>query len=67
MPTTQAIDVQDIDHLGIVAGIVDEIGLVEIVDELFKERKQKNGRQNITSNCSLIKLCPIKLNSIINI
>ena len=24
------IDVQDIDHLGIIAGIIDEIGIVEI-------------------------------------
>ena len=28
----QQIDVQDIDHLGIVASIVDEIGLVEEID-----------------------------------
>ena len=41
MPTTQAIDVQDIDHLGIVAGIVDEIGLVEIVDELLGTHEQE--------------------------
>ena len=27
------IDVQDIDHLGIIAGIVDEIGMVEIIDQ----------------------------------
>ena len=26
------IDIQDIDHLGIIAGIVDEIGIVEIID-----------------------------------
>jgi len=26
------IDVQDIDHLGIIAGIVDDIGIVEIID-----------------------------------
>ena len=26
---------KDIDHLGIVAGIVDEIGLVEIINELL--------------------------------
>ncbi len=32
---TREIQVQDIDHLGIVAGIVDEIGLVEQVDELL--------------------------------
>jgi hypothetical protein len=27
------IDVQDIDHLGIIAGIIDEIGIVEIIDK----------------------------------
>lgn len=27
------IDVQDIDHLGIIAGIVDDIGIVEIIDQ----------------------------------
>ena len=29
------IDVQDIDHLGIIAGIVDEIGMVEIINRLL--------------------------------
>ena len=29
------IEVQDIDHVGIVAGIVDEIGLVEEIDRLL--------------------------------
>lgn len=26
------VDVQDINHLGIIAGIIDEIGIVEIID-----------------------------------
>ena len=34
------IQVQNIDHLGIVAGIVDEIGLVEQVDELLGTHPQ---------------------------
>lgn len=29
------IDVQDIDHLGVIAGIVDEIGIVEIINSLL--------------------------------
>ncbi len=29
------IDVQDIDHLGIIAGIIDEIGIVEITNGLL--------------------------------
>jgi transposase len=35
------IQVQDVDHLGIVAGIVDEIGLVEQVDELLGRHSQE--------------------------
>ncbi|MGR3280736.1 DUF4277 domain-containing protein, partial [Acaryochloris marina NIES-2412] len=35
-------DVQDIDHLGIIAGIVDEIGIVEIVDRLLGTHEQEN-------------------------
>ena len=33
MKTKVQIDVQDLDHLGIIAGIVDEIGIVEIIDK----------------------------------
>lgn len=32
MKTELQIDVKDIDHLGIIAGIIDEIGIVEIID-----------------------------------
>ena len=32
MPPENQIDVQDIDHLGIIAGIVDDIGIVEIIN-----------------------------------
>ena len=34
MKTEVQIDVQDLDHLGIIAGIVDEIGIVEVIDSL---------------------------------
>jgi transposase len=33
MPTEVQIEVEDIDHLGIIAGIIDEIGIVEIIDK----------------------------------
>ncbi|MEH2126756.1 DUF4277 domain-containing protein [Nostoc sp.] len=33
MKTELQVDVKDIDHLGIIAGIIDEIGLVEIIDQ----------------------------------
>jgi transposase len=33
MKTEFQIDVQDLDHLGIIAGIVDEIGIVEVIDK----------------------------------
>lgn len=38
--TTNEIQVQNIDHLGIVAGIIDEIGLVEQVDGLLGTHPQ---------------------------
>jgi hypothetical protein len=34
------IEIQNIDHLGIVAGIIDAIGLVEIINELITEEKE---------------------------
>jgi hypothetical protein len=30
---TNKIEVQDIDHLGLIAGIIDDIGIVEIIDQ----------------------------------
>jgi transposase len=35
------IDVQDIDHLGIIAGIIDEIGIVEIIDKELGTNSQE--------------------------
>ncbi len=37
MSTIEEIEIQNIDHLGIVAGIIDSIGLVEIVNNLLGE------------------------------
>jgi transposase len=42
MKTEVQIDVQDLDHLGIIAGIVDEIGIVEIIDkEIGTDEREK--------------------------
>jgi transposase len=42
MKTEVQIDVQDLDHLGIVAGIVDEIGIVEIINkEIGTDEREK--------------------------
>ncbi|NES17987.1 MAG: IS1634 family transposase [Symploca sp. SIO3E6] len=41
MNQTAEIDVQDIDHLGIIAGIVDEIGMVEIINDLLGTHPQE--------------------------
>jgi hypothetical protein len=39
------IDVQNIDHLAIIAGIIDEIGIVEIIDkELGTHPQEKSVR-----------------------
>jgi ribosomal protein L14 len=36
------IEVQDLDHLGIIAGIVDEIGIVEIINkEIGTDEREK--------------------------
>ena len=37
MSNAKEIEIQNIDHLGIVAGIIDSIGLVEIINELIGE------------------------------
>lgn len=40
----QGIKVKNLDHLGIVAGVIDELGLVESIDALIpSERKVSNG------------------------
>jgi transposase len=39
MSNAKEIEIQNIDHLGIVAGIIDAIGLVEIINELIGEEK----------------------------
>jgi len=41
-PDALQIEVQNIDHLGIVAGIVDEIGLVEKIDYLLGTHSQEH-------------------------
>lgn len=39
MLNAKEIEIQNIDHLGIVAGIIDAIGLVKIINELIGEEK----------------------------
>ena len=41
MSDSPQIDVQDIDHLGIIAGIVDELAIVEIIDDLLGTHEQE--------------------------
>jgi|GEM_PF-6888605 len=41
MLTDEQINVQDIDHLGIIVGIVDEIGIVEIINDLLGTHPQE--------------------------
>ncbi|MEM6610906.1 MAG: DUF4277 domain-containing protein, partial [Cyanobacteria bacterium P01_C01_bin.72] len=41
-PSTAEIQVKDLNHYGIIAGIIDEIGLVEKINELVgKHHRQK--------------------------
>lgn len=41
MSTTPDIEVQDLDHLGIIAGIVDEMGIVDIVNQALGTHEQE--------------------------
>ena len=41
MTIPQKIQVQTLDHLGIIAGIVDEIGLVEQINQLLGQDKRE--------------------------
>jgi hypothetical protein len=38
MNPNQEIQVQNLDHLGLVAGFIDEIGIVEIINEIIAEK-----------------------------
>ncbi len=44
-PSTPKIKVQDLDHCGIIAGIIDELGLVAEIDELIG----RHGNQKVTT------------------
>ena len=37
----QKIEVKNLDHLGLVAGMVDELGIVEVIDRLIPKDKNK--------------------------
>lgn len=41
MSNYQEIEIQNLDHLGIVAGIIDAIGLVDIINELVGQSAQE--------------------------
>jgi Domain of unknown function (DUF4277) len=47
------VEIQNIDHLGIVAGIVDSIGLVEIINDLLgvEEEEEKVNSGNVVKSC----------------
>nr|WP_083894083.1 DUF4277 domain-containing protein [Rivularia sp. PCC 7116] len=42
MSTLEEIEIKNIDHLGIVAGIIDSINLVEIINNLLGEDIKAN-------------------------
>ena len=60
------IDVQDLDHLGIIAGIVDEIGIVEVIDrEIGTDAREKVSAGQIVKamiiNCMGFLTAPLYL------
>ena len=50
MVNVKDLEIKKIDHLGIVAGIIDSIGLVEIINDLIGE-----GYQKYRNNLNIIK------------
>ncbi len=66
MKTEVQIDVQDLDHLGIIAGIVDEIGIVEVIDrEIGTDAREKVSAGQIVKamiiNCMGFLTAPLYL------
>ena len=60
------IDVQDLDHLGIIAGIVDEIGIVEVIErEIGTDAREKVSAGQIVKamiiNCMGFLTAPLYL------
>lgn len=60
----QEIEIQNIDHLGIIAGIIDAIGLVDIINELVGQEAQEKISPGHVSNshyennyCYHVMLC----------
>jgi acyl carrier protein len=54
------VEIQNIDHLGIVAGIVDSIGLVEIINDLLgveEEEKVSSGNVVFIYDFKWIGIC----------
>lgn len=51
MSPTSEIKIKNIDHLGIVAGLIDEIGIVEIINSLIRNRcSGKDFSRNISKS-----------------
>ena len=57
MSDLREIEIQNIDHLGIVAGIIDSIGLVEIINELIGQERG----ENISSLSGMRWLCRVPM------
>jgi hypothetical protein len=49
--SSQEIDIKNLDHLGIVAGIIDEIGLVGKINELLGT----DSREKINCSCRVTR------------
>ena len=56
----QEIEIQNIDHLGIVAGMIDSIGIVEIINELIgveKKRESKCRSSSKSHDNKRVRIC----------
>jgi hypothetical protein len=68
MTAEPKIEVEDIDHLGLIAGIIDDIGIVEIIDQELGTHAQEQVSAGQVVNafvphCVTLHLNPVQLYS----
>lgn len=44
-----SVEVKNLDHLGLVVGIIDEIGIVEIINDMYSVKKRRRKSAQVQS------------------
>ncbi|MGF1588656.1 MAG: DUF4277 domain-containing protein [Pleurocapsa sp.] len=61
-PSTAEIKVKDLNHYGIIAGIIDEIGLVEKINELVGTHERQKITPGLAVKAMIMGLCLLVYN-----